>query len=208
MLSNVITALAVQALVASPSMPAHSDTVRICLAPAQVEGSTGNSQQAADAVRATFSSFLTGPSVSVTPLTSRLDSQAREEAHAAGCPHVLFTTLKLVHKTGGGSMFGKVAAGAADVGASVASSSIGNPTARAATSTAAYGVDAAVRQMSSSVKAKDEMTLEYRLEGSDGRTEVADKDKRTASADGEDLLTPAARKASEAVVTVTMKGSK
>jgi hypothetical protein len=82
----------------------------------------------------------------------------------------------------------------------------GNSTVHAATTSAANNVDREVQQMSSSTKAKDEMTLEYRLESADGRTEVSDKDHRTASTNGEDLLTPAARKASEAVVTAISKG--
>ena len=53
------------ALAAQAAPPA----ARICLAPATVEGNAGNPDTAMSAVRETFTSFLTGPSLSVTPLT-------------------------------------------------------------------------------------------------------------------------------------------
>jgi len=82
--------------VAIALLPAHStaDTVRVCLAPTSAQIVTGNSDAAIDAVRGTFTSFLTGPSLAVKPLTSRLASQVREEAKSADCPYLLLTTFK------------------------------------------------------------------------------------------------------------------
>ena len=67
---------------------------RICLAPTKAEMAAGNTESAVTAVRETFTSFLTGPSLSVTPLSARLQSQAREEAKQASCPYVLITSIK------------------------------------------------------------------------------------------------------------------
>ena len=60
--------------VAIALLPVHStpDTVRVCLAPTSAQIVTGSSDAAIDAVRGTFTSFLTGPSLAVKPLTSRL----------------------------------------------------------------------------------------------------------------------------------------
>ena len=75
---------------------------RICLAPPVVEGNGENAAPAMTAVKETFTSFLTGPTLAVSPLSARLQSQVREEAKAAGCQFLLMTTVKPVHKTGGG----------------------------------------------------------------------------------------------------------
>jgi hypothetical protein len=55
----------------------------ICLAPSSVETASGTAAQAMAAVRETFTSFLTGPTLEVAPLQSRLPSQAKAEAKAA-----------------------------------------------------------------------------------------------------------------------------
>ena len=75
---------------------------RICLAPTKAEMVGGNAETAVTAVRETFTSFLTGPSLSVTPLTARLVSQAREEAKQANCPYVLITSIKHQRKQDNG----------------------------------------------------------------------------------------------------------
>ena len=59
---------------------ATTPSQRICIAPPTAQMASGSSTDAANAVRESFTSFLTGPSLAVTPLTARLASQAREEA--------------------------------------------------------------------------------------------------------------------------------
>jgi len=44
------------------------------------------------------------------------------------------------------------------------------------------------------------MTLGYRLETADGKVLVEKKEKRKATSDGEDLLTPMVARAAEAIV--------
>ena len=61
---------------------------RICLAPTTVEAAPGGFDPET-AVRETFTSFLTGPSLSLVPLEARLVSQAREEARLSGCGFLL-----------------------------------------------------------------------------------------------------------------------
>ena len=154
---------------------------RICLAPTTVEAVPGGFDPET-AVRETFTDFLTGPTLAITPLQARLPSQAREEAKLAGCGFVLFPTIKHERKTGGGGFLGKVVAGGVQQGAASAAS-----------------------DYAASSRVKDELTLRYRLESAAGKVLVEKSDKREAKSDGEDLLTPMVRPAAEAVAQAVAK---
>lgn len=181
-------------------LPGARDTTRICLAPTAVETSVGDATLAANALRETFASFLTGPSLRPQPLTARLASQVREEARQSSCPYLLLTTFNHTHKQGGGGLLGRMAAGAAQQGAWEAGATSGSAVGRVA-GQAAYGAAGqAAYNYVASVHAKDEVTLVYRLETADGKVLIEKTDKRKAKMDGEDLLTPMVQQASEAVV--------
>jgi hypothetical protein len=186
---------------------APADTTRICLAPASVEGSSGSADAAINAARETFTSYLTGPSLAAEPLKARLASQVREEARQAGCPYLLLTTLKHVQKHGGGSVLGRMAAGAAQQGAWEAGARSGSAVGRVA-GQAAYGAAGqAAYDYAAGIHNKDELTLGYRLESSDGKVLVEKEDKRKAKSDGEDLLTPMVQAAAEAIVAAAHPGA-
>src|SRR6476469_6332055 len=190
----VVTLLSGQELEAQPR-----DSVRICFAPTTVEASN-NAAAAAEAVRAAFTSFLTGPSVSSQPLQARLASQVKEEAKQARCPFLLETTVKLVAKRKGGSVLGQVMAGAAWQGATEAGIANGSPTGRIVGSAAATGFQQATYNYAVTIRTRDELTLGWRLEWADGTVLVENKDKRNAKSDGEDLLTPMVQAAAEKIV--------
>jgi hypothetical protein len=197
--------LAVAALAGPRPGPAAvpTDTTRICLAPASVEGSSGNANAAIDAARETFTAYLAGPSLATEPLKARLTSQVREEARQAACPYLLLATLKQVQKRGGGGVLGRMAAGAAQQGAWAAGAASGSAVGRAA-GQAAYGAAGqAAYDYAVGIRNKDELTLSYRLESSDGKVLVEKQDKRKAKSDGEDLLTPMVQTAAEAIVAAT-----
>lgn len=199
----VVPLLGTRALAAQAPEP-----MRICLAPAAVEAS-GNATAAADAVRETLASFLTGPSVKNQALESRLPSQAREEAKQAGCPFILLPTLKLVTKRSGGGVLGQVVAGAARQGASEVLGGRGGSAAGRIVSSAAYGgVNVAASQYASSIRTRDELTLGWKLESADGRVLDEGKDKRSAKSDGEDLLTPMAQAAAEQILSAAQKSAR
>ena len=136
---------------------------RICLAPASVEASSGNAAAAVDATRETFTAFLTGPSLKADPLKSRLESQAREEAKQAGCPWILFTSLKVVSKKSGGSVLGQMAASAAREGAYAAGQATGTTAGRVAGSAVYSGANQAAWNYATTTRHKDELTIGYRL---------------------------------------------
>ena len=196
-LRSTLWTLAVLPL-ASAAAQQTSAAARICLAPASAQMATGNTAAAINAVRETFTSFLTGPSLAVTPLTARLASQTREEARQAGCPYVLFTSVKHEHKQGSG-LLGRAAGRAVENGAWSAASGASSTVGRVAASAAAGAASAAAWDVASSVKTKDELTLTYRLEKADGSALVEKTDKRKAKSDGEDLLTPLVEQAAQAI---------
>lgn len=169
----------------------------ICLAPASVEATPGGSDPAA-AVRETFTSFLTGPTLRVKPLEARLESQVRQEAELAGCTYLLLPTVKHQRKTGGG-LLGRVAGSAAEQGAWSVAAGAGSTAGRIAASAAAGAARTAAWDYAHHFRSKDELTLGWRLEGPDGAVLKKGKAKKKAGSDGEDLLTPLVQNASEAI---------
>jgi len=185
----------------------NGPVTRICLAPASVEAASGSAGSAMDAVREAFASYLTGPSLRPDPLKARLASQVKEEAKQSGCPYLLLTTIKHVQKRGGGGLLGRMAAGAAQQGAWEAGMASGSAAGRIA-GQAAYGAAGqAAHNYAVTVRSKDELTLGYRLETPDGKVLIEKRDKRKASQDGEDLLTPLVEGASEAIAAAVGSAS-
>src|SRR4051812_35809489 len=162
---------------ASVSAAERGDTTRICLGPTNVEAAVGSAATAASAVREAFTSFLTGPSIGVTPLTARLESQAREEAHQANCRYLLLTTMKHEQKHGSGFMR-RMVGSAAQQGAWAVGSSAGSVGGRVAAGAAYGAAGTAAYDYATSVRTKDEMTLGYRIEDGSGAVLAEHSDKR------------------------------
>jgi hypothetical protein len=178
---------------------------QICLAPAAVEAAP-NGVDPLGAVRETFTSFLSGPSLGVAPLNARLQSQVREEAKLASCRYLLLTTVKHERKTGGGGLLGRVAGGAVQHGAWSVAGATGSTVGRVVAGAAAGAASSAAYDYAASSRNKDELTLTYRLESA-GTVLVEKSGKRKAKSDGEDLLTPLVQRASEAIANaVTARG--
>ena len=185
-------------------LSAQGEQVRICLLPAAVEGGS-NAAAGINAVRESFASFLSGPSVTTEPVRARLESQAREEARQAGCPFLLITRMELVKKRSGGGMIGQMAAGAARQGAWEAGVRSRSAVGRIAGSAASGGINATVHSYVSTIRNKDELTLDWRLEAADGTVRAAEREKKRAASDGEDLLTPLVQRAAEQIVAAAKK---
>ena len=186
----------------APSAPKRSGAVRIGIVMPKAQVTSGDARAAAEAVRNTFASYLHGPSIEVVALTALLPLQAAEEARQSQCDYVLYASLTQ-KKGGGGGMFGRALGNIA--GAAVGHIPVNTAGEAAARSTAAAGVYTTA-SIAGSVKAKDELTLEYRLEATDGaRPGTASTVKAKVRSDGEDVLTPLIEKAATAVVSVVMK---
>ena len=184
--------------------PKQAGVVRIGLIMPRVRMSSGDSAGAAEALRNGFVSYLKSPKVEVIMLSARFVSSAMEEARQSECDYVLSAAMS-VKKGGGGSMFGRAigniagsAAGHIPGGGSAATGA-----ARSAAITGVYTTAAIVN----SIKAKDEVTLEYKLEPTGGASKgVADSAKAKASHDGEDVVTGFMEKAAGVVfATVSQK---
>jgi hypothetical protein len=187
--------------------PAARTGTQICLAPAAVEAVPGGFDPVA-AVRETFTSFLTGPSLGVKPLNARLASQVREEARLAGCPYLVLPTIKHERKTGGSGILGKAASGAVQQGAWSAAGATSSTVGRVVTGAAAGAATSAANDYAFSSRVKDELTLSYRLESGSGTKLLEKSGKRKAKSDGEDLLSPLVQDAAEAIVTAVSKTGK
>lgn len=189
---------------------ATSTKAHICLAPSSVETVGGTAADAITAVRETFTSYLTGPTLEVAPLTSRLPSQAREEAKSANCPYLLLTTVKQERKTSGGgpSLLSRVASTAAQQGAYSVGMATGSTAGRVAADAAGGAAGAAATNYGSAMQTKDELTLITHLETADGKALVDMSDKKKAESNGQDLLTPLVEKAASAVASAVAKPGK
>lgn len=181
-----------------------ADTTRVCLAPTTVEASTGDANTVVSAVGERLTQFLTGPTLGVQPLSSRLTSQVRTEAHQANCRYLLLTTVKQRRKSGS-HILGRAAGEAVQAGAWRAASSVGSTAGGVAASAVSGAAGGAVSDMASGVRTKDELSLTWRLEAAAGEVLSEKTEKRKAGSDSEDLLTPLAQQAAEAVAAAVSK---
>ena len=190
--------------VAQDATPYWKVVTPICLAPTTVEAAPSGVDPLA-AVRDAFTSFLTGPTLSVQPLTARLQSQVRQEAKLADCKFLLLTTIKHQRKTGGGFL-GKMVGGAVQQGAWAVSGSVaGSVVGQVAAGVAAGAASSAISDYAANSKQTDELTLSYRLETDGGKVLAEKSEKRKARTDGDDVLTPLAQKAAEAIADAVAK---
>ena len=145
-------------------------------------GDNVNADALADAVRKSLMSNLNGSSVEVVALEAQQPQQAESEAKAKECDFILYSTV--AHKKGGG---GGGFGGFLKKSAAIASGAV-TPTTDGGSSGGA----------ASSLKAKDELTLEYKLQRGAERL-LANTIKAKAKSDGEDLISQLATQAAAAV---------
>ena len=165
-------------------------------------GVDGDATAFATSLRDLFMSYLTGPTLRAVPLDAKLQAQAIEEARQKDCGYVLMTTVTRVRHDGGGMRaLGRAAGTAAAYGIPYGGSA-GTAAARSAAIAGAY----AISNMSTTTKARDEITMEYRFGKVDRIGEAEAKtQKAKAKQDGEDLLTPMVESASESIATLVTK---
>jgi hypothetical protein len=199
MTRTLLPLTAVVLFVAMAPIAAQDAASGVCIAvplPA-AQGVEGSATDVGVAVRDLFTGYLRGPAIQVVPLDARLASQAPEEARQKGCAHVLLVTVTKKRHGGGGTL-GRVLGHA---GSTVAWQLPAGRVGTAVTRGVALAGAQAVADLASTTRAKDEMKLEYRVTSADGGALLQSQtDKLKASVDGEDLLTPLVRRASESIV--------
>lgn len=161
------------------------------------QGIDGDATAFSNSLRDLLVGYLTGPSLRAIALEARLASQAVEEARQKDCGHVLITSV--TRKRDEGSRFGRALQQAAG-NAAVLALPYGTGAAAAVARGAAVGGAYAVSNMAQTARARDEVTLEYRL-GTAGTALQATprREQAKARSDGEDLLTPLVEKAAGAI---------
>jgi hypothetical protein len=189
--------------VANTSTPKKPGVLRIGIMLPRVQLTSGDSAQAAETLRQSFAGYLNGPTIEVVALSARLPAQALEEARQSQCDYILSASMN-VKKGGGGSMFGKaignIAGSAAGHIPGGGSASTG--AARSAAITGVYTTAA----IASSIKAKDELSLEYKLDSVEvSKTVLSNTAKAKAKSDGEDILTPIVETTSRTIVSTVAK---
>lgn len=162
-----------------------------------VQGVTGSAEDAATGLRDLISKYLSGPSLRVVALDSRLPTQAAAEAREKNCEPIL--VMSLTRKSGGGKLtraLGQAAGGSSFYipGGGTVGSVVVSTAAQAGLRTAAA--------LASSTRAKDTMTVDYRLQSATGDIRFGPRtETQKASVDGEDLLTPVVARVAEAIAT-------
>jgi len=188
--------------VADSSTPKKPGVIRIGLILPKVQLTSGDTAQAAQALRKSFASNLNGPSIEVVALNSQSPAQAIEEARQSQCDYILSASMNV--KKGGGSMFGRamgnIAGSAAGQIPGGGSASTG--AARSAAITGVYTTAA----IASTIKAKDEVSLEYKLDSVEtAKTVLSNTAKAKAKSDGEDILTPLVETSAQTIVSTVKK---
>lgn len=201
--ATLFTATHVGARSAPPVSAAAPAAVCIAIVLPSAKGAAGDATEFATSLRDLFVSYLTGPSLKTIALESRLATQAVEEARQKDCGNVLVTSIERKRNDGSGwgRALGRAAGTAAWYGVPY-----GGTAATAAARGAAVAGAHAISTMAESTKAKDEVTLEYRIGTLEAALRATPRtEKAKAKSDGEDLLTPLVEKAAEAIAAAALK---
>ena len=173
--------------------------IRIGLVLPKVTVTAGDAAQSAEAVRNSFASRLNAPGVEVVMLNAASAREARQKQ----CDYMLSVSM-VVKKGGGGSMFGRTIGNIAGSAAGhiPGGSTAGSAAARSATIAGVY----TAATIAGNIKAKDELSLDYRLDRADSpNTLLSETAKAKAKSDGEDILTPQVDKAAQAILAAVKK---
>lgn len=168
-------------------------TIRIGVADVKT-GSIGegvNATELAGAIRSTLEQYVKGTKIEFVSLEAKLASAIESEAAEKQCDYVLFATVS--HKKGGGGlgMFGKIAP---VVGSVVPFGARVSTAGQVATNTVYTAAN-----VSSSIKPKDELTLDITLKKGTANA-FAKQFKTKAKSAGEDIISPLVEQAATAIV--------
>jgi hypothetical protein len=154
-----------------------------------------NAGNLAGAVQTTLTEKLKAPNVEAVPIQATVLNQIEAEARQKECDFLVYTTV--THKKGGGgfgSVFGSTAA-------QVAGNTIGY-----GSTAAAIAANAATTAVVADVKARDELTIDVRLEKPGaGYPAFSKQFKGKAKAAGEDIVTPPTTQAAQALIEAATK---
>jgi len=157
-----------------------------------------NAVELAGAIQNTLVQYLKGTKIEIVPIEAKLPSAIESEAKEKACDYVLYATVS--HKKGGGGfgMFKKIAP---VLGSVIPVAGMGSVVGMVAGQAASTAINTAA---TSSVKAKDELTLDIKLQkGSE--TALTKQIKTKAKSAGEDVISPVVEQAATALVETVGK---
>jgi hypothetical protein len=172
--------------------------VRLGLAAVKT-GSVGEGLSARDlaaAVQNSLTEYLKTPNLEVVALEAKLASAIEAEAKEKQCDFVIYANVS--HKKGGGGGFGSMFGS----GASIIGSSVGYGAGTGAVVAAQVTTQAVMAAtMSENIKAKDELTLDIKLQAPGSSAPTLSKQyKQKAKSAGEDIISPVIEQAAQAIV--------
>ena len=170
-----------------------------------VKGVSGQSDEAAGAVRDLLASYLTAPAFKTVALDAKLAALAMSEAREKGCANVVTMTVT-GKQGGGGSRFGGLGRLAGQTVGSAAPYLGGGSAAGAIARGAAIGTTQALTSMASNTKARDELKLEFTVQTTDNAVRVPKTTHEAkAQSDGEDIVTPVIEMVATQIADVMLK---
>ena len=176
--------------------PKRAGVIRLGIATVKTDkvGEAMNGAELAQAVQNSLTQTLKTTTIEVVTIQAT-GAAIQAEAQQKECDYVVYTNVS--HKKGGGGFGSMLGSAASTVGGNIG---YGGSTAAAVTANVAT---AAVAQ---SIKAKDELTIEIRLERPGSTTpSFAQQYKGKAKSGGEDIISPLIQKASTEIVAAVNK---
>jgi hypothetical protein len=167
-------------------------------------GSVGeglNAAELAAAIRNTLVEYLKSPTVEVVLIDAKLPSQIDAEARQKECDFVIYTSVE--HKKGGGGKFGAFAPALSHV---ASLGGYGGSTAGAVAGQVASTVIITAANVSANVKAKDQLTLDMKLQAPGNAAAAIEKQfKAKAQSNGEDIISPIIEQTAQAILDAAKK---
>ncbi len=179
--------------------------IGVVLPKAQMTQAAQTGQDVGESIKQTIIAYLSGPALEIVPLTGRIPAQIVAEAKEKQCDYILFTSVMQKRGSGGFGglmkMAGPMMNAIPNMGAIGGGSGAGGAMAGAVTQTiVGAATQAATRHDTSqqmanvsgnNIKAKDEITIEYKLvTAAENALVVTNTLKQKAKQNGEDVITP------------------
>jgi len=168
---------------------------------AQMGGSGQGANNVPEAVRALIVQYLSGPVLEVTPIVAMAPQQIEAELKQKECDFVLYSAMSQKMNSGGLGLLKKAMPMASMIPMVGLAGGLAGVAAGATASTAAGAASVA-----NTVKAKSEVTFEYKLLATgSGESVIANSCTAKAKSDGEDIVTPLIAQADNAILTAITK---
>jgi hypothetical protein len=185
--------------------PQPRHRIRVGVVIPKLESSLNTTAGAAELLRSSLVSYLSGPAVDIQLISSMLPPQITMEASDKACDFVLYSGLAV--KKGGGLMDGLVGRAAPLVGLTPIGA-IGNAAGAIAGGKKQGAPAVSAAELAKSLKSKDEVHFEFTLRDAHrDNAPLANAFSAQASKGGEDVITPLAAQVAEAVVTYLLKSA-